>query len=169
MSMFKAVVSRRGMVGDPFLGGLIARAGAIALPGIGKLARAGARFVGSKFASRAGKVVTGAGVALAARDVVKSALPSLPVPQFVGGGRGFEMLPSAEAGRPWPRNKDGSPRRMRRDGKPWKRPSMNFMNGRAVKRAARRLEGAEKLLRRVFSIRHGGSAGRVTPKGKGRR
>lgn len=98
-------------------------------------------------------------------------LPPLPGAGFAGGGfgggGGGGLVLAGE--KQWPTNRDGSPRRMRRDGKPWKRPSMNFANGRAIKRAARRLEGAEKLFRRVFSIRHGGSAGRVTPKGKGRR
>lgn len=41
---------------------------------------------------------------------------------------------------------------------------MNPMNVRALRRAARRLDAGEKLFRKVFSIRHGGSAGKVTPK-----
>lgn len=153
MSVYKSAASRRGMQGDPFIGAL-AR---VALPGIGKLAK----FVGSKVLKRGGAVVGAAATAL----TIRGALPrTLPVPTWVGGGRGFDLLPSETAGMKWPTNKDGRPRRARKDGKPWKRPSMNFANGRAIRRAARRLEGAEKMFRRVFSIRHGGSAGRVVPK-----
>jgi len=60
----------------------------------------------------------------------------------------------------------GRPRRIRKDGRPYKRPSMNPLNARAMNRAVRRLEKGEKLLRRVFSIRHGQGAGKILPKRK---
>lgn len=42
---------------------------------------------------------------------------------------------------------------------------MNPMNHRALRRAVRRLEGAEKLFRKVFTI----SGGKITPKKRSRR
>lgn len=41
---------------------------------------------------------------------------------------------------------------------------MNFANGRAISRAARRLKGAEKMFRRVLSITSPGKKGRIRPK-----
>lgn len=99
-------------------------------------------------------------------------LPALP-----GAGGGGAMVPRSQGsfyapGCPsltrWPTTKSGAPRRVKKNGCPWKRPTMNFGNGRAIKRAARRLEGAEKLFRRVLTIRHGTVGGKIVPK-KGRK
>lgn len=43
---------------------------------------------------------------------------------------------------------------------------MNFGNGRATSRAIRRLRGAEKQFRHVFTMTHKKAAGKITPKRK---
>lgn len=45
--------------------------------------------------------------------------------------------------------KDGTPRRVRRDGKCYKRPSMNPLNPSAARRAIRRIDGARRMLRSI--------------------
>lgn len=50
----------------------------------------------------------------------------------------------------WPTNKDGTPRRVRRDGRPWKRPAMQVTNPRALGRAMRRVEGFAGLAKRTI-------------------
>lgn len=45
--------------------------------------------------------------------------------------------------------KDGRPRRVRRDGKCWKRPAMNVLNPSAARRAIRRIDGARRMLRSI--------------------
>lgn len=50
-----------------------------------------------------------------------------------------------------------------------KRRRMNPMNVKAVRRAARRLESAEKLFKRIFTMRHHKSAGSVTAKSRRKR
>lgn len=52
----------------------------------------------------------------------------------------------------WPTNKDGTPRRVRRDGRPWKRPTMNVANPRALGRSMRRVEGFANLAKRTISF-----------------
>jgi hypothetical protein len=169
LSIYRAVaVSRQGRQGDFLgLGNLIGRSiksfgklgGLLPLPGAGIIGKA-AQGIGTAIQRRTKPTITPMFPSIP--DLVKNFAPGMArFPAGGGGGGGM-----AEK---WPTNKNGTPRRTRRDGKPWKRPSMNFANGRAIKRASRRLEGAEKMFRRVFSIRHGGSAGRVTPKAKGRR
>ena len=44
--------------------------------------------------------------------------------------------------------------------------SINAMNVRAAKRAVRRLEAGEKLLRKIFNVRHGKAPAKITPKRK---
>lgn len=46
-------------------------------------------------------------------------------------------------------NKNGTPRRTRKDGMPYAVPRMNPMNPRAARRAIRRIRGARKLLQRI--------------------
>lgn len=46
---------------------------------------------------------------------------------------------------------------------------MNYVNPRALNRAIRRLGGAEKIFRKIFSFNHGTAATRVRPKFKRRR
>ena len=45
--------------------------------------------------------------------------------------------------------KDGQPRRIRKDGRPWDVPSLDVSNSKALRRALRRLEGFKKLVTRV--------------------
>jgi len=86
-------------------------------------------------------------------------VPNLPL--LPGGGMGIANdLGLTTRGM----KKDGTPRRIKSNGQPWKRPSMNYANGRAIRRAARRLEGAEKMFRKVFTIRHGKHPAGVHPK-----
>lgn len=70
---------------------------------------------------------------------------------FPGGATGFETLAPAPArAGAWPTNKDGSPRRAKRDGTPWKRPTMNPTNPKALMRAARRADSFVRVARRVL-------------------
>src|SRR5262245_3242814 len=50
--------------------------------------------------------------------------------------------------------KSGKPRRLKKNGMPYKAPSMNVSNVHALRRSARRLEGFEKLAKRVVSLTH---------------
>jgi hypothetical protein len=68
----------------------------------------------------------------------------LQLPSFGGGG----SAPSGQAGQ-WPTNKDGTPRRQRKDGKPYKRPAMNVGNARAARRSINRIRGVRKLLKSI--------------------
>jgi len=52
----------------------------------------------------------------------------------------------------WPTTKDGRPRRVRKDGRPWKRPSMNPTNPRALGRAMRRVNGFAQVAKRTISF-----------------
>jgi len=56
----------------------------------------------------------------------------------VGGGGGGSCM-----------KKDGTPRRVRQDGKCWKRPSMNVGNARAARRAITRIKGVRKMLQAI--------------------
>lgn len=78
-----------------------------------------------------------------------------------GGGGGLKLRPGAilpggvpfasqQAGA-WPTTKDGRPRRMRKDGKPWKRPTMDPGNSKAMRRAVRRSERFVGLARSALS------------------
>lgn len=153
-----------GMQGDPGLfsflgkavGGLTSSIGAIAPGPSGALLRK----VGGGITARATGAI-GAGQAILKQiPFPAGGLPGLP---FSGQGFRNDMAPSVGGSRAHLK-KDGTPRRVKRNGQYWKRPSMNFGNGRAIKRAARRLEGAEELFKRVFSIRHGKRPVGVTPK-----
>jgi len=139
---------RGGILGS--IGGLIKRGAGLVSRGIGQIAP-----------GPSGAVLRGVGKALTPPQIMKG-LPVRNLPLLPGGGVQIQQDLGAVLTR------GGMPRRIRKDGKPYKRPSMNFANGRAIRRAARRLEGAEKMFRRVFSIRHGHSAGKVLPKKKGR-
>lgn len=83
-------------------------------------------------------------------------MPALPNPMSGMGGMGWGG--GGGTGSRAGLKKDGTPRRVKNNGQFWKRPSMNFANGRAIRRASRRLEGAEKMFKKVFTIRHGGHA-----------
>ena len=152
-----------GMQGDP---GLVGNIGSLIGKGAGLIGK-GVSMVPGPIGA-AGKLINLAGGALTAYGAAKGVgsaiqrfapninLPSLP--NMFGGGA--SSSPGSRAGL----KKDGTPRRVKKNGQFWKRPSMNFGNGRAIKRAARRLEGAEELFKRVFSIRHGKRPVGVTPK-----
>jgi len=66
-----------------------------------------------------------------------------------GGATGFQVGTAQVAGA-WPTNKDGSPRRAKKDGTPWKRPTMNPTNPKALMRAARRADSFVRVARRVL-------------------
>jgi len=67
--------------------------------------------------------------------------------------RGTDISLSAQAPKGgWPTTKDGRPRRVRRDGRPWKRPTMNPTNPRALGRAMRRVNGFAALAKRTISF-----------------
>jgi hypothetical protein len=155
------------MQGDPGLFGFLGKAAGSVASAIGSFAPgpAGAllRKVGSGLTARASGAI-GAGQAILKQIPFPSGgLPGLP---FSGAGFRNDMGVGPTGSRAGLK-KDGTPRRVKKNGQFWKRPSMNFGNGRAIKRAARRLEGAEELFKRVFSIRHGKRPVGVTPK-KGR-
>jgi len=65
---------------------------------------------------------------------------------FVGSG-GAPTMASVNG---WPTNKDGTPRRAKKDGTPWKRPTMNPTNPKALMRAARRADSFVRVARRVL-------------------
>lgn len=75
----------------------------------------------------------------------------------VGGGQGLRLAGSSAlslgggggGGGGSCMTKDGRPRRIRRDGKCWKRPSMNPLNPSAARRAIRRIDGARRMLRSI--------------------
>ena len=58
--------------------------------------------------------------------------------QVGGGGGGGSCM-----------KKDGTPRRVRQDGKCWKRPSMNVGNARAARRAIARIKGVRHMLQAI--------------------
>jgi len=52
----------------------------------------------------------------------------------------------------------------KRTGKIVRNRHMNFANGRAIRRATRRLKGAEKMFRKVLTVQHGAVHGHIRPK-----
>ena len=166
MSAIMRVAKARslGMQGDPGLfsflgkaaGGIASTIGGIAPGPAGALLRR----VGGGLTGRATAGISAGQAVLKQIPFPAGGLPLLP-------GRGMGFLPDMAGGGGGSRaglKKDGTPRRLKKNGQFWKRPSMNFGNGRAITRAARRLEGAEELFKRVFSIRHGKRPVGVTPK-----
>ncbi len=126
--------------------------------------------------SALGKLAKGA-LGLVTPPPVKAAvnvlggLKSLPLPKGVllpGGGAGFFAPPKALPSFGGVTGGGSSTMPMIGATRTRKRPTMNYGNGKAIRRAARRLEGAEKMFRRVFSIRHGKAPGKLLPKGRGR-
>lgn len=70
---------------------------------------------------------------------------------FPGLGMGMPGLSLGPGGGGGPAvNKDGTPRRIRKDGQPYKRPSMNAANPRALRRAMRREDSFVKLAKRAL-------------------
>ena len=52
----------------------------------------------------------------------------------------------------WPMTKAGKPRRMKKNGMPWKRPSMNPTNPRALGRSMRRVNAFASIAKRTISF-----------------
>lgn len=71
-----------------------------------------------------------------------------------GGGRGRgggTFQPEWGSYSKWYK-KDGTPRRIKKNGLPWDKPSMNVANAKALGRSLRRLEGFKSLVKRVEKI-----------------
>lgn len=93
-----------------------------------------------------------------------AAAAQLPAPVYRGVIPGQDPLPPVPVesvnGQPaqwptgmmWPTTKDGRPRRMRKDGRPWKRPSMNPANPRALGRSMRRVNAFAAIAKRTISF-----------------
>lgn len=169
----RAVRFRR-MMGDPFGGMVGAGAGSFAAPGkasfnfmsaLGKFA-GGIKGMASKAAPLV-KGALGSGVLgpagvfasnlMGGSTVSPGAMASLQ--RRGAAGAGFGPMPGAPAfvdqlgggafGGGGATNKDGSPRRIRADGRPYKRPTLNALNPKALARAGRRFQGFKKAIRAV--------------------
>lgn len=150
-----------------------------AVGGIGGLVRAGARAVGRVTGSRIGRLALGAtGGAGAVAGAALGAITS----RSSGGAVGGQIHPSGilPGGRPFITRRDvlfdggrEAPRGYhlnKADGKYGPKGTyfvrnrrMNPMNGRAAARAIRRINSAEKMLRRIFVVQGKGQR-RVKPK-----
>jgi hypothetical protein len=75
-------------------------------------------------------------------------MPGGAMPQREGGITGMvhRVVPGGASGYVDSR---GRPVRIRKDGKPYKRPSMNVLNGKAANRAIRRITGARHMLQAI--------------------
>jgi hypothetical protein len=83
----------------------------------------------------------------------KRALERRAPPSAVGvmpGVPGVMPTAYAAAGPAAAVTQEGKPRRIRKDGKPYKRPTMNVANPRALRRSIRRQAGFVKLARRAL-------------------
>lgn len=70
----------------------------------------------------------------------------------LGNGRGFDVNLPAGGQRAWPTNRDGTPRRAKKNGMPWKRPSMNVANPHALRRSFRRVDGFATLAKKTITF-----------------
>lgn len=122
-------------------------------PGFGAVARvAGA--VGKALVKRIapklptiGRVATGIGVVGTIAPLMPRTLPNMPF--MPRGGQGFTG--GAAYSRPWPTDKQGRPRRARKDGRPYGVPTLNPANPKALRRAIRREKGFIALARRALA------------------
>lgn len=136
--------------GDPGIFSSITRA-------IGGIARAAGSIIPGPLgaaAQAAGRVLApqarpGASLAPLNMSAMQGPGGVIPTPGFQGAVQRF--LPGGASGYTTAAcvTKDGRPRRMRRDGKCWKRPAMNPGNMKAAGRAVRRITAARKMLRRL--------------------
>jgi len=162
----RAVRFRR-MMGDPFMGMVGGLGGAAAstmakslpkaAPGMFDFLKGMAPKFGQVIGGlTGGKPIDYAAIGKAAGQLSQGALASLqrkgaaptgfgPMP---GMPAGLGFLPGFE-GAGSSTNKDGSPRRIRADGKPYKRPSLNALNPKALARAGRRFSGFKKAIKSV--------------------
>jgi len=120
--------------------------------GLGKLAKGVARAAvgvvgGIVRASPAGQVVSGIVNAMPGRGLAPQA-PGGGMPQREGGVTGMvhRAVPGGASGYVDAR---GRPVRIRKDGKPYKRRTMNPLNGKAAARAIRRITGARHMLQSI--------------------
>jgi hypothetical protein len=101
----------------------------------------------SQFIPRASPVLQSAPLALPGGGV------QVRLPQFSAGSGGVQFAGGGFSvgggGGGTCMTKDGRPRRVRRDGKCYKRPSMNPLNPRAARRAITRIKGARKILQAI--------------------
>lgn len=137
-------LSRSGYQGS--IGSLIGRVGGLIGRTVGKVAGItsklpipGAGVIGAVGGGIAG--VLGAGRAISRVMPVPPSLPLLP-----GGGAGI-LQDMRNNG--FTMQKNGQPRRIRKDGRPYKQPRMNSANPRALKRAIRRVVRFGQLARAV--------------------
>lgn len=129
------------------IGKAIGSVAKVALPAVGTLiggplggVLGGA--VGRALSPSAPQAVPGGGLRISGPSVSTPyggfTAPVLTIGGGGGGGGGGSCV-----------TKDGRPRRVRRDGKCWKRPAMNVLNPSAARRAIRRIDGARRMLRSI--------------------
>jgi hypothetical protein len=128
-------VSRAASLGSRLLRSPAARV----IPGIGTIGAIGS-IVAIPGALRAGSAALGV-----ARQPIRALQRAVP-----GGMTGMEC----PKGYHWSKH----------SGKCVRNRRMNPMNGRAASRAIRRIKAAEKMLKRIFTVSHGGPQPKVTPK-----
>jgi len=153
-----ASMAKAGLASGPKVGGFLSGAGQLlgklggaVFGGMGKLDPRSQANIGSML----GNVGQGVAASLQRRGVSPptfGAMPGLPAglgftdpfAGVMGGGGGSGL------------NKDGSPRRIRADGRPYKRPSLNALNPKALARAGRRFSGFKKAIKSVNASLPGG-------------
>lgn len=135
--------------GDPFLPVLALGARAL-LGGVARRAAqwVGRQTVGGAIAKTVGAVGTGIVSTAVVGQLSRGSGVSIDLPALLPGGA--PLVRSGDVGR-WPTDKKGNPRRQRKDGRPWKRPTLNPLNPRALKRALRRAEGFSMFSKRVMN------------------
>ena len=123
--------------------------GRFAKKAAGKVLRAatGGRLLGAGGGAAAARRLIGAGAGIAGTTAVTTA-----VTRAVSGRRAAATPIEVEMG-----GEGGGGRRYRR---------MNPLNARALRRAIRRLDGAEKTFKKVFRFNHGAAATNVRPKAR---
>jgi hypothetical protein len=162
-------VRMRRMMGDPFISagamGQMSKAGLAKGPNVGAFLSNAAKGLGgflsglmpskpadmAKYGAAAAQMGAGALASLQRRGAATSGfggLPALP-PGFSDPFAGVMGGGSAT-------NKDGTPRRIRADGRPYKRPSLNALNPKALARAGRRFTGFKKAIKSVNASLPGG-------------
>ena len=128
-----------------------------------------------KFLGKAvSKSVPGVGLALGVKDLVfgsgsRGINTALWDPRNAVGSGMTKLFGAAGAGGPGGQCPKGFHLDKRTGTRCVRNRSMNFANGRAIGRAARRIEGAEKMFRRVLRIAGKHSSGKITVKRRGKR
>lgn len=136
----------------PLVGALIGGAAKRLLPSAARLAGRGLRFLTKgKLLGQGGGREIARTVARGGAAAATTALTVATVRDVVRSSRGTTANASIDMSAPY----GGPGYRARR---------MNPLNPRALNRAIRRLGGAEKMFKKVFSFNHGTAATRVRPK-----